>query len=228
MSEDSRLLMILRNAEQQVRQLSEESNKDLWKAYALVGNLLYVLVEQGAEEPSEVGESCSNRISLTANMIQAFGAVEYLISSGAYWSASAALRQQMEALSRIIEYREGRNQNDKKPPNVKNLPFNMSHNYGRLSEPCHTSGGEILAGFSECPEGEGVATVFPKFRAEWAKDLFSLHIAHMLSLAVEIYLLQQELHPSAIMPDIDEAVLNVANFLVKTGFWKEFKKEANE
>jgi Arc/MetJ-type ribon-helix-helix transcriptional regulator len=223
MSEDSRLLMILRNAEQQVRQLSEESNKDLWKAYALVGNLLYVQVEQGAEEPSEVGESCSNRISLTANMIQSFGALENLISSGAYWSASAVLRQHMETLSRIIEYRQGRNRNDKKPPNVKNIPFNMAPNYGRLSELCHTSGSEILGGFSECSESEGVATTVPRFREDWAKDLFSLHIAHMLSLAIEIYLLQQEVHPSAAIPDINEEVLNVANLLVKTGFWKEFK-----
>lgn len=228
MTTESQLSSILKEAGERVKDFSEKSNEGLWKAYALAGNLIYVLVQHGVAEPDAFRKSCSNRISLTANMIQSSSTVEYLISSGAYWGASAVLRQQMETLSRIIEYREDGNRNDKKPPNVKNLPFNMAPNYGRLSELCHTLGGEILGDFSECSEGEGVATTVPMFREEWAKDFFSLHIAHMLSLAVEIYLLQQELHPNATMQNINEGILNVANLLVKAGFWKELKNEANE
>lgn len=219
---NSKLTNVLKDAAQQVRNVVEKSNDGLWEAYNLVGNLIYTLVEFGAREPNIVPESCSIRVSLTANMVQSFYAVENLISSGAYWSASAVLRQHMETLARIIEYRKGENRVDKKPPNVKNLPFNMAPNYGGLSELCHTSGGEILGDFSECSEGEGIATTIPKFREEWAKDYFSLHIAHMLALAIEIYFLQEELYPKIDLPNIDEEILNIANLLVKTGFWKEF------
>ena len=223
---DSELSRILKDAAQQSRNVSEESNDDLWKAYNLVGNLIYTLIEIGAAEPDSVPESCSKRVALTANMVQSLYVVEDLISSGAYWSASAVLRQHMETLSRIVEYREGKNRVDKKPPNVKNLPFNMAPNYGRLSELCHTSGGEILRNFSECSEGEGIATTVPKYREEWAKHYFSLHIAHMLTLAIEIYFLQEELYPGIAMPNIDEEILNIANLLVRTGFWKEFNEKS--
>ena len=100
---NSKLTNVLKDAAQQVRNVVEKSNDGLWEAYNLVGNLIYTLVEFGAREPNIVPESCSIRVSLTANMVQSFYAVENLISSGAYWSASAVLRQHMETLARIIE-----------------------------------------------------------------------------------------------------------------------------
>ncbi|OHB66115.1 MAG: hypothetical protein A2Y76_03595 [Planctomycetes bacterium RBG_13_60_9] len=225
---ESKLSTILKEAAQQVNDLSEQLNDDLWTAYELVGNLIFDLVQYGAKEPGTVSESCSRRISLTANMIQSFWVVRFLIASGAYWSASALLRQQMETLSRIIEYREDGNPSGKKPPNVSNLPFRMASNYGRLSQLCHTSAGEILSDFSECSEGEGVAATVPALRDKWAKDFFSLHVAHMLTLAKETQLLYGELHPGDAVPNIDDEMLNIAKLLVKTGFWEEIKEEANK
>ncbi len=217
----SKLTKVLRNAAKQIRNHSEKENQDLWTAYCIVGNIIYTLVEFGAKEPKDVSVSCSHRISLTANMIQSFYVLEDLITSGAYWTASAVLRQHMETLSRIIEYRKGKNNVGKKPPNVKNLPFNMAPNYGRLSELCHTSGGKVLGDFSECEAGEGIATAIPKYRKEWAKNFFSLHIAHMLFLALEIWFLQAELHPNNEFPNIDDDLLKVSNLLVKTGCWRQ-------
>jgi len=222
----SKLTNVLRDAAKQVRHFSEKENQDLWTAYCLVGDLIYTLVEFGAREPEIVSDSCSHRVSLTANMVQSFYIVEDLISSGAYWSASAVLRQHMETLSRIIEYRKGKNNVDKKPPNVRNLPFNMAPNYGRLSELCHTSGGEVLGSFSECEAGEGIATAIPNFRKEWSKTFLSLHIAHMLSLALEMWFLQDELYPNDDLPNIDDDILKVSNLLIKTGFWKELNEES--
>jgi hypothetical protein len=219
----SKLSKILKEAANEVRNYSEKENQDLWDAYGTVRDLIHKLVEFGARDPEIVSDSCSNRISLTANMVQSFSIVEELISSGAYWSASAVLRQHMETLSRIVEYRDGKTQIDKKPPNVKNLPFNMAPNYGRLSRLCHTSGGEVLGDFSVCEGGEGVASPIPKFRQEWARNFLSLHIAHMLALGIEIWFLQDELYPNIDIPDIDEEILKVANSLVETGFWKELE-----
>ncbi|MBI9083171.1 MAG: hypothetical protein JEZ11_06195 [Desulfobacterales bacterium] len=219
----SKLTKILKEAAKQVRNCSEKENQDLWDAYNTVGDLLYKLVEFGEKDPERVSDSCSHRISLTANMVQSFFIIEELISSGAYWSASAVLRQHMETLSRIVEYRNEKTKIDKKPPNVKNLPFNMAPNYGKLSQLCHTSGGEVLGDFSVSEAGEGVASPIPKFRKEWAKSYLSLHIAHMLALGLEIWFLQDELYPDTDIPDIDDDIIKVANLLVKTGFWKELE-----
>lgn len=108
METQSKLTNLLRETAKQIRKYSEKENKDLWNAYSVVGNIIYTLVEFGAKEAEHVSDSCSHRISLTANMVQSFYVVEDLISSGAYWSASAILRQHMETLSRIIEYRKGK------------------------------------------------------------------------------------------------------------------------
>ena len=222
MATHSKLTHQLSDAANQIKKSSEKENQDLWNAYQTVGDIIYTLVQFGEREPANVPDSCSSRISLTANMVQSFYVLEEIISSGAYWTAAAVLRQHMETLSRIIEHRSGKkNKIDKKPPNVKNLPCNMEQNYGRLSELCHTSGGEVLGDFAECEESEGVATILPRFRSEWANNFFSLHIAHMLSLAVEIWYLQNELHPNEEIPNIDKSINGVSELLVKTGFWKK-------
>ena len=221
MSEYSKLEERLIESAQKVRILSKGSNVKLWVAYKKVGDLLYTLMEHGAREPDFLTDSCSNRVSLTANMVQSFHIVKDLILSGAYWSTSAVLRQHMETLARIIEYREDNIIRDKKPPNVRVLPFNMAPNYGRLSELCHTSGGEVLGDFSGCAEGEGIAATTPVYREEWAESLLSLHIAYMLALAIEIYLLQVELYQKSNLPNIDNDIMEIAKILVETGFWKE-------
>jgi hypothetical protein len=48
----------------------------------------------------------------------------------------------------------------------------------------------------------------------------------MLALAIEIYFMQEELYPDVDMPNIDEDILNIANLLVKIGFWKEFNDKS--
>ena len=69
---------------------------------------------------------------------------------------------------------------------------------------------------------------FQNFVKNGRKIISHFHIAHMLALAIEIYFLQEELYPKIDLPNIDEEILNIANLLVKTGFWKEFNyKKAN-
>jgi Arc/MetJ-type ribon-helix-helix transcriptional regulator len=221
-----KLTNVLRDAAKQVRNRSENENQDLWTAYCIVGNIINTLVEFGTKKTGDVSESCLHRITLSANMVQSFNIVENLITSGAYWSASALLRQHMETLSRIIEYRKGKKRVDMKQSNSRKFPFNMAPNYDRLSELCHTSGSVVLKDFSEYEVGEGTATIIPKYQKEWAKNFFSLHIAHMISLALEIWFLQDELYPNDELPNIDDDLLKVSDLLVETGFWEEIKGES--
>ncbi len=135
----------------------------------------------------------------------------------------------METLARIIEIREGKIVKTASTPNVKVLPFKLSGNYGRLSELCHVSKGEFLAEFAESLVAEGAASPWPHYREEWAKELLSIHIAHMLALAIEVYLLQEELYPEKEILDIGNHFEKIAQILISTGFWEEVStKEETE
>jgi hypothetical protein len=127
----------------------------------------------------------------------------------------------MEALARIIEIRNGHIVKTATTPNVKVLPFKLSGNYGRLSELCHVSRGEFLADFAQSPTGDDAASPKPYYRDQWSKELFSVHIAHMLALAIEIYLLQEELYPGRELLDISDSVDKIVQVLISTGFWEE-------
>lgn len=51
---DSEWSRILNNTAKHIRNVSEQSNVDLWKAYHLVGNLIFIIIKLGAQEPNTV------------------------------------------------------------------------------------------------------------------------------------------------------------------------------
>lgn len=212
---------ILEAAADDVRQQSKASFGVLWDAYSRAGETLVDLTVQGETSAVNVTESQSIRISITANLIQSATVPQHLISSGFYWAASAILRQHMEALARVIELRGGAIRRSSNTPQVALLPFKLKQNYGRLSELAHLSRGEFLAGFAQIPGGdETTASAKPVFQKEWAHDLFSVHLAHLAALIVEIHLLHAELYPARVLLDVNGPLEEIADALVSTGFWK--------
>ena len=89
-------------ASEQSRLQSTQKYLKLWDAHIIMGDILSALIDQGTENPQQILESASQRISLTANLLQSVVIVEQVISAGYYWSATALLRQHMEALARIV------------------------------------------------------------------------------------------------------------------------------
>lgn len=219
------LYNFIADAAKAVRLQSAQQYGVLWEAYITMGRLLSSLIPQGAEDPVSVSPSASQRISLTANLLQSTTIVEDAISCGLYWAASALLRQHMEALARIIQIRDGKPATDTRPPNVSVLPLKLSENYGRFSELMHVSGGELLRHFALSSSGEEVATFAPIYREDWSRTLLTVHIAHMVVLAKEIDSLHQELYPKKSLVDVEGAVRDVARILTEEGFWKELEKQ---
>ena len=64
------------------------------------------------------------------------------------------------------------------------LPFGLKMNYGRLSEICHVANDEYLSCFAEGVDGRVVASVLPMFNRDWSESLLSLHVAHIMTLAI--------------------------------------------
>lgn len=212
---------ILEAAAKEVRQRSHDSYGVLWQAYLRAGGTLVDLTVQGETSAVDVTENQSIRISVTANLIQSATVPEHLISSGFYWAASAILRQHMEALARVIELRGGSINRSPRTPQVAALPFKLNQNYGRLSELAHLSRGEFLADFAQIPGGDEItASAKPLFRNEWLQNLFSVHLAHLVALVVEIHLLHVELYPGRSLVDVNASLEEIAGALVSTGFWQ--------
>ncbi|MBT9590379.1 MAG: hypothetical protein IV089_05655 [Thiobacillus sp.] len=203
-----------------VRDQSLQRYGRLWDAYITIGDLLSLLISQGAEDPISVSESASQRISLTVNLLQSTTVVEQTISSGFYWAASALLRQHMEALARIMHIRDGKSAIDPRPPKVQVLPFNLASNYGRLSELAHVSSGELLSDFALSSSGEEIATYAPTYREQWSRNFLHIHIAHMIVLSIEINLMHQELYPMRALIDPNDRLQEVVSIFIEEGFWK--------
>lgn len=217
------LFQLISKEAEAVRAQSLQRYGRLWDAYITIGDLLSSLILQGAEDPISVSESASQRISLTANLLQSTTIVEQTISSGFYWAASALLRQHMEALARIMHIRDGKPAIDSRTPNVSVLPFNLASNYGRLSELAHVSRGELLSDFALSSSGDEIATYIPAYREEWSRNLLHIHIAHMHALAKEVHLLHQELYLMKVLIDPNARLQEVAIILVEEGFWENLK-----
>lgn len=192
-----------------------------------MGEILSVLVEQGNENPLEVSESASQRISVTSGLLQSSTIVENVISAGFYWAACALLRQHMEALARLIHIRNGASFTEKRPPNVNVLPCGLQKNYGRLSELAHLSNGELFGDFARSPRSDEVAEIIPQYDLTWSRDLLARHIAHLIVLSTEVYALHMEIYPSKCLADIEPSIMEVGNILVSEGFWKRLNPEAS-
>lgn len=189
-----------------------------WKAYIAINDLLLSLVEQGSNEPHHVCEAHSCRIALTASLVQSSAAVEELISSGYYSCACATIRHNMEVLARTMHIREGTSANDKHPPNVGILPFELSKDYGRLSELYHVAKGEVLGDFIKT-EDELVASPEVQYNEDYSINLFSLHLSLLLGLAWEINFLHCEIYPGQTLIDISSISDSIAQILVDADLW---------
>jgi hypothetical protein len=216
------------NSAKNVREASLRQYGRLWEAYTTMGHLLSSLVEQGNENPLEVSESASQRIAVTAGLLQSVVIAEQTISAGFYWAASALLRQHMEALARVIQIRSGGPAVDKKPPNVSVLPFGLCRNYGRLSQLAHLTNGELFNDFAIGPDGDEIANFLPRYHEDWSRDLLVVHISHLIVLAKEIHFIHQELYPKRSLFDIDVSIFNVTKILADEGFWKELNCDGKD
>jgi|GEM_PF-3698737 len=92
-------------------------------------------------------------------------------------------------------------------------------NYGRLSEICHVANDEYLSCFAEGVDGRVVASVLPMFNRDWSESLLSLHVAHIMTLAIEVDFLQRELYPHKELENPTEMLLAARELLIKVGFF---------
>jgi hypothetical protein len=156
--------------------------------------------------PGTTTRSVSDRLILIASFFQGVGPTETLISEGQYAKAAAALKQDLEILTRVHETLQGVAVAGK-TPNVKYAPTGAGRLYGQLNDVAHPSSPELLAAFlGRQDEGDARGVSYePVFAAETALALYELHVWLLFETCRELLRLMHDLYGAdpAFIPMID-------------------------
>ncbi len=131
---------------------------------------------------------------LTAQFIQGVDVCETSISEGLYSQAAALLKQQLETVTAIDEFEQGKRR-EGKTPNVGNSEFRaFGPIYGDLNDIAHVARNGIAKQLVEASFGElhGPSTV-PVYNAQLAKFLYGNHIYFIVEVAKQIDRLFREI-----------------------------------
>lgn len=148
-----------------------------------------------AGEPGRTSTSISDRLILISAFFQGVGKTEALISEGHYPKAAAALKQDLEILTRVHETLQGVALTGR-TPNVKYAPTGAGRLYGQLNDVAHPSTPSLLAqlvGSMEVGGARGV-TYVPTFVQENALGLYEVHVWLLLEMCRELIRLMYELY----------------------------------
>lgn len=179
-----------------VRELSKLAYKQEWlDARLQLAAIVRHLQEFKAGIPGKTCLAISERLTLVMVFAQGATVTETLISEGQYIKATAALKQDYEVLTRIIEVKGGIAKSGK-VPNVRHAPKGSQRFYGDLNDVAHPSNLHLLQNLlREIHEGEvhGVSSV-PAFNKTVACSLYELHVWLFLEIAREYILLSIEMY----------------------------------
>jgi len=180
----------------EIRERAKTAYKDEW-LYArmhLVAVLSYLQTFRSGI-PGKSNSSISERLILTATFLQGVNWVERLITEAQYTKAAAALKQDYEILTRIIEVKKEYSKPGK-VPNIRHAPKGSQRLYGELNDVAHPSNPDLLQGLlSQLHEEEvhGVSAI-PVFNQHVVCSLYEFHVWLILGIACESIFLAWEMY----------------------------------
>jgi hypothetical protein len=105
--------------------------------------------------------------------VQSSGCTERLILEAQYIKAAAALKQDFELLTRILEAHAGC-AIPNRTPNIRHAPEGSQRFYGQLNQMAHPSNLDAIFGLMSAPFGG--ASTMPVFKGQISRDFYNLHI----------------------------------------------------
>jgi hypothetical protein len=144
----------------------------LERSVGLLARTMLCKAGQVGSQSPEVG----NKITLIATYFQGCGFTERLIAEGQYVKAAAALKQDLEILTRIREIDAGTAKAGK-TPHMRHAPDGSARIYGDLNKVAHPSNETLMHQHLERVTTEGIRGVspFPIFRESTLQNEFKLH-----------------------------------------------------
>lgn len=162
--------------------------------------------------PGKTSAQISERLTLIMAFLQGVYATEILISEGQYIKATAALKQDLEILARIVEVKNDLAKQGR-VPNVKDATAGSQRFYGQLNAVAHPVNPELLQSLlGSLHKGEihGVSYI-PIFVEETALGLYELHVWLLFEAVREHLLLHMEMYG-----DADSALKTVVPWMLCT------------
>lgn len=177
-----------------------EQSKNVYGDALLHGRLQLLAIAEAtyaakSGEPGATSPSANDRLILIASFFQGVGATETLITEGQYAKAAAALKQDLEILTRVHETLQGVAKKGG-TPNVKYAPTGAGRLYGQLNDVAHPSTPVLLAGFlGRLDEGQAHGVSYePVFVEETALALYELHVWLVFEMCRELLRLMHDLY----------------------------------
>jgi hypothetical protein len=216
----------LLTASQQERRAIREQSKVIYggllDAHRILLSLIASAVMKTHMRPGNTSASISDRMSLFASFIQGIDLAETAITEGLYTQATALMKQQMETVSAMSELVTGERK-DGRTPNVKHLWWRMAVHYQRINDLAHVGRRELLRDFYQV-EARGKAvpvSVTPRFSANAAKYLYTLHVALLLQFSLSVGELLEDLYGEAWNSDELRFLLQAHALLEQDGAFSE-------
>lgn len=179
-----------------IRESSKNAYEREWlDARLMLASIISSTLEVKAGVPGATTESTSERLTLVTAYLQGLPATEAMISEGQYIKAAAALKQDLEIVTRIREVRNNV-AIAKKVPNMKHAPEGAGRFYGDLNSIAHPSTLKHLQeNVAQLHDGgvHGVSPI-PFFNKDMGRSMYELHVWLTLELVREQIILFAEMY----------------------------------
>jgi hypothetical protein len=179
-------------AKEAVQRKWMEDAGELVSAHQFAFSALAGVVDRFSGQPiAQPSPEIEGRICLIAQFILGVELCESAISNGLYSQAAALLKQQLETIAAIDEYKGGR-RIEKKTPNIKTGPTaRLGGAYGAFNNIAHVSRHEIAKSIVLQQSGEVVgANILPVYNRNMAHYLYGQHVYYISLVfhqAVELF-----------------------------------------
>ena len=170
-----------RKARDIVAKSFRNQNIDLIDAQQSAFTALASMLERRlGEEVQGISEADQGSISLIAQFVVGIEQCKISIEEGLYAQAAALLKQELETVSAIEEYRDDRRKEGKTPKIGHGLTQNYGKVYGRLNEICHPSRHDwaktLVVQKIETVTGANILAVY---NGQIARFLYGQHVIYL-------------------------------------------------
>ena len=165
-------------------------------------------------------EHVEGQICLIAQFLIGIEVCETAISEGLYSQAAALLKQQLETIAGIDEYKNGNRKEGETPRMSKVGPTaGFGRVYGQLNEICHVSRHQIAKDLVTGQVGETVgANIMPIYNKELAFFLYGQHVHYITLVARQADMLFQDVYGAGINDEEKTYVGLAISIMLKSGF----------
>ncbi|TXC68265.1 hypothetical protein FSZ31_11305 [Sphingorhabdus soli] len=206
------------------------ANREKWKRDAAIlidvhqvafSALASVLKRNLGRKVEDVSKAQEGQICLISHFVQGIELCESSISEGLYSQAAALLKQEVEIVSGIEEYRTDKRKEKKTPLIGKGVTAGFGPVYGQLNDIAHLGRHEIAKNIVSGSVGNLTgASIVPVYEKDLAFALYGQHIHYIILVTQQLDVLFQSIYGKGLNEDEKGWSGGAIGVLLKEGFLK--------